>query len=74
MIIVAQSKTYLSLTCFFVYVLDVKRQMNVVKKGPNAMIKHHESGYVTIDSTKFWQTKKDRLVFPQQCEQVCNIF
>ena len=36
-----------------------------------AAIKRHASGYVTIDSTKFWQTKKDRLVLPQQCEQVC---
>ena len=56
---------------FFVYVLDVKWQMNVVEKGPNATIKRHASGYVTIDSTKFWQTKKDRLVLPQQCEHVC---
>ena len=50
---------------FFVYVLDVKWQMNMVEKGPNATIKRHESGYVTIDSTKFWQTKKDRLILPQ---------
>ena len=72
MIIVAQSKTYrLDFRRFFVYVLDVKWQMNVVEKGPNATIKRHASGYVTIDSTKFWQTKKDRLVLPQQCEQVC---
>ena len=73
MIIVAQSKTYIGFDFrrFFVYVLDVKWQMNVVEKGPNATIKRDASGYVTIDSTKFWQTRKDRLVLPQQCEQVC---
>ena len=47
---------------FFVYILDVKWQMNMVERGPSATIKCHASGYVTIDSTKFCQTKKYRLV------------
>ena len=55
----------LNFRCFFLYVLDDKWQIDVVEKGPNATIKCHASGYVTIDSTKFWQTKKYRLILPQ---------
>lgn len=60
----------LDFRCFFVYVLDVKWFKDVVERGPNATIKRHASGFVTIDSTKFWQSRKDTLVLPQQCEQV----
>ena len=58
----------LQLGSFFLYVLDVKWFKDVVERGPNATIRCHASGFVIINSSMFWQSMKDTLVLPQQCD------
>ena len=58
---------------FHICMMDVKWFKDVVGQGPQATVKKHSSGFMAIDSTKFWRVDKETFVLPQHCEQVKTI-